>query len=297
MDSFPAFFPLAGRRVVIAGEGEPAESKARLFAGSPAEVVRLTGDAALDPAAYAGAAIIFVASWDETFAVAAAAAARTAGVPLNVVDRPAMSDFTTPAIIDRGAVVAAIGTGGGAPVMASLLRTEIETRIPASAGEIAALLLDRRAALRAALPDLSDRRSFFRAVLAGEVARAADRGDLALAARLLDTAIAAGWKAVGGVSFIVAPEEPDLISLRAARVLNIADVVIAEDGFGGLLTSHVRRDAEHRTPDSLGTIDVVELAGLGRRVAVVSRAVNHALVAELRAATVSVEVLPAASAG
>ncbi len=119
MDIFPAFYPLTGRRVVIAGEGEPAESKARLFDGSPAEVVRLTGDQALDPSAYAGAAIIFIASWDEAFALAATAAARTAGAPVNVVDRPAMSDFHTPAIIDRGAVVAAIGTGGGAPVLAS----------------------------------------------------------------------------------------------------------------------------------------------------------------------------------
>ena len=202
MDIFPAFYPLAGRRVVIAGDGEPADSKARLFASSPAEVTRLVGDQALDPDAYVGAAIIFVASWDEAFATAAAAVARTAGVPVNVVDRPAMSDFYTPAIVDRGAVVAAIGTGGGAPVLASLLRAEIEARIPAGAGEIAALLSDRRPALRAAFPDLSDRRSFFRAMLAGDVARAAGVGDVALAGRLLDDAIAQGWKALGGVSFI-----------------------------------------------------------------------------------------------
>src|SRR5271165_6039883 len=99
MESFPAFFPLRGLRVIIAGDGEGAEAKARLLAGSPAELVRLTGQAALDPAAYAGAGLIFVASYDRAYASAAAAAARQAGAPLNVVDRPELSDFHTPAIV------------------------------------------------------------------------------------------------------------------------------------------------------------------------------------------------------
>ena len=295
MDIFPAFHPLVGRRVVIAGDGEPAESKARLFAGSAAEVVRLEGAAALEPAAYAGAVLIFIASWDEAFAVAATAAARAAGAPVNVVDRPAMSDFHTPAIIDRGAVVAAIGTGGGAPVLASLLRAEIEARIPAGAGEIAALLGDRRAALRAAFPDLTDRRSFFRAILAGEVARAAGDGDIARAGRLLDEAIANGWKAVGGVSFIDLPAAADLISLRAVRVLNIADVVVGSPGASAILGSHARRDAEHLQPASVTAAKLAELAGAGRRVALVG-AEDAGLQGELKSLGVSVEVLEAASA-
>ena len=64
METFPAFFPLQGRRIVIAGDGEGAEAKARLFKDSPAEVVRLAPAAALDPAAYEGADLIFVASYD-----------------------------------------------------------------------------------------------------------------------------------------------------------------------------------------------------------------------------------------
>jgi precorrin-2 dehydrogenase/sirohydrochlorin ferrochelatase len=73
MDAFPAFFPLAGRTVVIAGAGEAAEAKARLFDGSPARIVRLEGATALDPEAYAGAALAFVASPDDAFAQGAAA--------------------------------------------------------------------------------------------------------------------------------------------------------------------------------------------------------------------------------
>ncbi len=281
--------------MVIAGEGEPAESKARLFDGSPAEIVRLVGDEALDAAAYAGAALIFIASWDETFAIAATAAARTAGAPVNVVDRPAMSDFHTPAIVDRGAVVAAIGTGGGAPVLASLLRAEIEARIPAGAGAIAALLGDRRAALRAALPDLADRRSFFRAMLAGDVAKAAAGGDLVLAGSLLDEAIAKGWTALGGVTFITAPDAADLISLRAVRVLNMADVVVGGAGSSALLASHARRDAEHLAPNAVTASMLVELANTGRRVAIVGWEYPP-LLAALTQANIDIEVLGPASA-
>src|ERR1022692_2142111 len=104
MEAFPAFFPLNGARVVIAGEGEGAEAKARLLASSPATVARLTGAAALDPASYARATLVFVPSPDADFRRAAAAAAKAAGAPVNVVDDPALSDFHTPAIIDRGQV-------------------------------------------------------------------------------------------------------------------------------------------------------------------------------------------------
>src|SRR5665213_1170712 len=128
MDAFPAFFPLAGATVVIAGAGEAADAKLRLFDGSPATVRRL-----------AGAALAFVASSDDAFAEAAAGAARAAHVPVNVVDRPALCDFTTPAVIDRGAVVAAIGTGGASPMLATLLRHDIEARVPEGAGRVAAL--------------------------------------------------------------------------------------------------------------------------------------------------------------
>ena len=140
MDAFPAFFPLSGRTVVIAGTGEAAEAKVRLFANSPATLRRLEGDAALKPLNYEGAALAFVASADDAFARAAADAARAAHVPVNVVDRPSLCDFTTPAVIDRGEVVAAIGTGGASPMLATLLRHDIEARVPQGAGRVAALM-------------------------------------------------------------------------------------------------------------------------------------------------------------
>ena len=153
MHAFPAFYPLAGKTVVIVGAGEAAEAKIRLFAGSPAVIRRLDGEAALHPKAYAGAALVFIATDDDAFAEAAAGAARAAHVPVNVVDRPALCDFTTPAVIDRGEVVAAIGTGGSSPMLATLLRQDIETRVPEGAGRVAALFASLQDEVRKALPN------------------------------------------------------------------------------------------------------------------------------------------------
>jgi len=290
MDTFPAFFPLKGLRVVIAGDGEGAEAKARLLSGSPAEVTRLRGEDAADPAAYAGAGLVFVASYDPDVIAAAVPAARSAGAPLNVVDHPELSDFHTPAIIDRGPVVAAIGTSGGAPLMAALLRAEIEARIPAAAGLIAALLGERREALRKAFPDLALRRAFLRGVLAGPVAEAA-ADDPALAAQRLDAAIAGGWSAVGQVTFIAAPERPDLISVRAVRALNFADIVVAGEGSAAILAAHARRDAEHWTVDAVTVEALATQVAAGRLVAVVGGGADGDLADRLSAAGAAVERL------
>ena len=110
---------------------------------------------------------------DDVAAEYAARAARAAGVPVNVTDRPDLCDFVTPAVIDRGEVVAAIGTGGTAPILASLLRGDIEARVPEGAGRIAALLGRMQPEVRAAFPDLAQRRAFLRSVLDGPAAEAA----------------------------------------------------------------------------------------------------------------------------
>jgi precorrin-2 dehydrogenase/sirohydrochlorin ferrochelatase len=272
MEAFPAFFPLRGRRVVIAGAGEGAEAKARLLAGSPAEVARIDGDAALRPESYAGAAMAFVGSPDLGFCQAAGAAARTAGVPVNVVDHPALCDFHTPAIIDRGPVVAAIGTAGAAPIVAALLRAELEARIPAGLGRLAGLLGDLRAEIVAAFPDLAARRAFLRAQLGGPAAAAADRGDMADAERQLRQAIADGVTGLGLVWLIATPASRDLLSLRAARALAEAEALVLEAGVAPEVAALARRDA---TRGPLVAASAAELAGeaaAGRQVAVIASA-------------------------
>jgi precorrin-2 dehydrogenase/sirohydrochlorin ferrochelatase len=185
MDSFPAYFPLTGRRVVIVGSGDQAEGKARLFDGSPAELVRLEDARAGDPDAYRGAALVFIASDEEGFARKAAAAAKQAGAAVNVVDRPELCDFFTPALVDRGEVVAAVGTGGSSPVLAQVLKEAIAGAVPEGVGRLAGLLRQFRAEVKAAFPDMAERRKFVLGVLEGPAAEAAMAGDMEAARDLL----------------------------------------------------------------------------------------------------------------
>lgn len=294
MDAFPAFFPLTGRTVVIAGSGEAAEAKARLFDGSPATVVRVEGPQAFAPGAYKGAVLAFVAG-DDLFVQAAVAAARLAHVPVNAVDRPAHCDFTTPAVIDRGEVVAAVGTGGASPVLAGLLRGAVETRIPEGTGRIAALFREYQAEVRNALPDLAQRRGFLRAALTGPAAQAAMDGDMDEARVLFLEALAKGPSASGVVQFVAGRGPVDLLTLRAARALGEADILIADEDAAPQVLALARRDVERRPADSANPAALAVLAQEGLRVVrVITAAPEPKALKALKAAGVAVEVMLAA---
>jgi len=275
MDAFPAFFPLAGRKVVVVGAGDAAGNKARLFDGSPATLVRLSADEALAPGAFDGAALVFIASEDDAFIVEAARAARHAGAAVNVVDHPEHCDFYTPALIDRGAVVAAVGATGAAPLLAAMLRNDIEAQVPEGAGRVAVLFRTTRDEVRAALPDIADRRAFLREALTGPAAQAAMAGDMDTALTRMREAIAArnaglgdGPKArpMGRVDFIVGEGPADLLSLRAARALSQADVLIVDPRLPAEITAMARRDARRAPFADSATLKLVELAGEGLRI-------------------------------
>jgi precorrin-2 dehydrogenase/sirohydrochlorin ferrochelatase len=243
MDSFPAYFPLSGAKVVVVGDGEAAEAKARLFDGSPAEVMRLGVEAALAPGALDGARLVFVAEKDEAQATRIAAAARAAGALVNVVDRPALCDFATPAIVDRGPVVAAVGTGGAAPVLATVLRGELEARLPESLGAVAELSRRLQDAVRRALPDLPARRAYWRRLLSGPAAEAAGRGALD-EAEALGRAALAQPAATGRLVTLAAPASPDQLTLAAVRALGDADRIVAGPEVDPAVLAYARRDAE-----------------------------------------------------
>jgi precorrin-2 dehydrogenase/sirohydrochlorin ferrochelatase len=297
LDLFPAYFPLAGRRVVIAGHGEAADNKARLFEGSPATLVRVDGHAAFLPGTYAGAVLAFVAGDDEVFLQAAASAARAARVLVNVVDRPAMSDFNTPAVIDRGEVVAAVGTGGASPTLATKLRNDIEVQVPEGSGRVAALLRKFQDEVRGALPALHERRAFLRDAVTGEAAQAAMAGDMEKAGQLFREALAKGVGREGKVRFIAGKGPADLLTLRAVRALSAADVLVADDGADPDVLAMVRRDVRRLSPDEAGADRLVELAGEGRQIVrLIAAPVDPAVIQALTAAAVAVEVLMAAPA-
>lgn len=299
MDAFPAFFPLAGRTVVIAGSGEAAEAKARLFEGSPATVVRVDGPAAFLAGTYRGASLAFVAApEDDLYVQAAANAARAAHVPVNVVDRPGLCDFTTPAVIDRGEVVAAVGTGGASPVLATLLRHDIETRIPEGAGRVAALFRRFQEEVRSALPEPHRRRAFLRAELSGPAAEAATAGDMARAEDLFRAALARGEGGAGAILFVAGRGPADLLTLRAARTLAAADVLCADADADGEILSMARRDAERLEPGDAPPQRLIALAREGRRVVrVVAAAPGASELQSIARAGVRVEVMLAAPRG
>jgi len=273
MDAFPAFYPLAGRKVVVAGSGEAAENKARLFDGSPATLVRLTEDEARSASAFEGAALVFLASPDEAFLQAGAALAQSMGAAVNVVDHPALCDFYTPALIDRGAVVAAVGASGAAPLLAAMLRNDIEAVLPEGVGRLADLFRATRDEVRTALPDMTERRAFLREMLRGPAGEAALAGDGVRAEALLREALASfNGKAstMGRVDFIVGEGPADLLSLRAARLLSQADVLIADPQSASDILALARRDARRLPLAEMATLRLIELAGQGLRVVCVT---------------------------
>lgn len=292
MDSFPAYFPLAGRKVVIAGSGEAADNKARLFDGSPATLVRVDGHAAFLPGTYAGAILAFVAGDDEVFLQGAASAARAARVLVNVVDKPAMSDFNTPAVIDRGEVVAAVGTGGASPTLATKLRNDIEAQVPEGSGRVAALLRKFQDEVRGALPAMHERRAFLRDAVGGEAAQAAMAGDMDKAGQLFRQALAKGVGREGKVRFIAGKGPSDLLTLRALRALGAADVLISDEGVDPEVATMARRDVQRLDPAETSGEKLIELAREGKQIVrLIAAPVDPAVVQALAAASVAVEVL------
>src|SRR5215470_8902046 len=125
MQSFPIFMRLTGRRVLVVGSGQAAAAKQRLLEAAGARVDLVTGFESL-----AGYALVFGATGDDTRDRGVSDAARAAGIPVNVVDRPELSDFIMPAVVDRGEVVIGISTNGASPILAQRIRAWIENALP-----------------------------------------------------------------------------------------------------------------------------------------------------------------------
>ncbi|MBN8908736.1 MAG: uroporphyrinogen-III C-methyltransferase, partial [Rhodospirillales bacterium] len=172
-----------------------------------------------------------------------------AGVLVNTVDRPALSDFIVPAIVDRAPITVAIGTGGAAPALARDLRSRVEAAIPSGYSGVAALCRDWRGRVPKALPDAHARRRFWDAVIDGPEATAALDGDHAGAERLIDVRLNAarhgGSSAPQGRASLVGagPGDPELLTLRALRVLKRADVVLYDALVEPAVLDFARRDA------------------------------------------------------
>ncbi len=232
MHSLPLFVRLMDRPVILLGEGDGAAAKRRLLERAGALIV---GEDAT-------AVLAIVAIEDEADAISAVTRLQARGILVNAVDRPALCDFTLPAIVDRNPVLIAIGTGGASAGLAKALRQRFEVMLPQSLGDIATALKASRAAQRARWPEARDRR---RAIDA-----AFDPGGP------LDPFTPVGaddvqrWlNGAGGATpsafhhLILASDDPDDLTLRQARLLSQADTICHTPAVSRAILDRSRADA------------------------------------------------------
>ncbi len=294
MRHFPIFLDLAGRRALVLGEGAAAARKADALAEAGAAVTRVARFAPTRSAqdCLAGVAIAIGAEAPEADLHALSEAAQALGIPVNIVDRPALSSFIMPALVDRDPLTIAIASGGAAPVLARQLRAKIEALIPPAYGRLAAFLGRAQGELRRRFPDLAQRRRLIERLLGGRVAALVFAGreaeaEAALAAELAasdsgagaDGADGAGADGAGaGMVFLVGagPGAADLLTLRAQRLLGEADVIVHDRLVGDAVLALARRDAtrifvgkaraHHCLPQSEINALLVRLAREGKKV-------------------------------
>jgi uroporphyrin-III C-methyltransferase / precorrin-2 dehydrogenase / sirohydrochlorin ferrochelatase len=244
MHSLPLFIRLTGRPVILLGEGDGADAKRRIFERAGAHIVGEEADAAL----------AVVAFEDTAAAEAAVARLKARGVLVNAVDRPALCDFTLPAIVDRDPVLIAIGTGGASAGVAKAIRQRLEVLMPASLGALATALSQARAQIKARWPAADARRKAIDAAVSadGMLDAGQDFRPENLTAWLTasDTQPPSGYR-----SFALASDDPDQLTLEQARLLGQADLVVYSPSIAPAILARARADAArlcaYTTPEHL----------------------------------------------
>lgn len=258
LTTFPVSYKVEGKRIVIIGGGDEALNKVRLAIKTTASVVIISRAIEADfselpvtvvPRAFEtsdldNAALVFVADHGPD-GEAAKAAARLRGIPLNVVDVPGECDFYTPSIIDRAPIAIAVSSEGDAPVLARLIRARIEQMLSPNIGLLARLAGSMRHKVADLLPGARARRYYEELVTSPEVEMAVLRGQGVEAADAVLAQHAALGEAPGVVWLIGAgPGSEDLLTLRAQRLLQQADVIVHDALVPAAVVEMGRRDAE-----------------------------------------------------
>jgi uroporphyrin-III C-methyltransferase/precorrin-2 dehydrogenase/sirohydrochlorin ferrochelatase len=246
MQALPLSWPLADRRVVLVGDGALAERKWALLAKTSAQVAVFAWPSAAAPELqdFAGSALAIVAVEDRAAQARFAALAKSAGVPVNVVDRPDLSDFHVPAIVDRGVISIGIASGGVAPTLARDVRAAIEAAVPPSVEKLGELAVRLRDWVRAKAPDPNVRRGLWERVLRGPAGERARQGDVDGAAAQALSEIETAQPASGVVHIVGAgPGDPELLTLKALRLLQDADLIVLDRLVDPRILDLARRDA------------------------------------------------------
>lgn len=300
MEHLPIFLDVRGKRTLIVGNGVSAARKADLLlrAGSELTIVapelgeelsQLAGTFSFNHQATAlkaedlnGCVIAFGCSSDDSLIKNLRKLAAAAGVMLNVSDNSEQCDFIMPAVVDRSPLLVAISSGGSSPLLVRMLKARFETTIPAAYGRLAEFAGSYRDRIKTLIPNLTRRRRFWEDLVSGPVAEYLFSSQFEQAEALMESqleeAAVAGDRAPLGEVYLVGtgPGDPDLLTFRALRLMQQADVVLYDRLIGEGILNLVRRDARriyvgklknnHTVPqEEIGNM-LIELAHEGKRV-------------------------------
>lgn len=300
MEHLPIFLNVKGRRTLVVGSGVTAARKADLLLRAGSDVTIVSPEigeelsqlrasyefthksSALAAEDLQGCLVVFACSSDDAVNQRLCKFAADAGIMVNVADNTENCDFTMPAVVDRTPLLIAISTGGSSPLLTRMLKARFETTIPAAYGRLAEFAGSYRDRIKAMVPDLTRRRRFWESMISGPVAEhlfssQVEEADL-LMENLLDEAAKEGDQPPDGEVYLVGtgPGDPDLLTFRALRLMQQADVVLYDRLIGEGILNLVRRDAEriyvgkltndHSVPqEEIGNM-LIRLARQGKRV-------------------------------
>jgi uroporphyrin-III C-methyltransferase/precorrin-2 dehydrogenase/sirohydrochlorin ferrochelatase len=294
----PLFFALDGRRVLIAGGNEAAAWKAELLSAAGASIDVYAPQLCAEMSELAccpprGPIVIHARSWresdftnaamavgafeDDDTAAAFAAAARASGVPVNVVDRPAFCDFSFGSIVNRSPLVIGISTDGAAPAFAQAIRAKLEALLPKGFAHWAAAAARWRDKVKASGLSFAGRSRAWRLFAEHAINRAECSPSDTDIEKILSEATGRGDAERGCVVLVGAgPGDPELLTLRAVRALQTADVILFDDLVSREVLDYARREAKKMlvgktgygpscTQDEINTM-MVDFARSGKRV-------------------------------
>ncbi len=263
MDYFPIFMSLRGQPCLVVGGGVVAMRKARALvrSGAAVRVVAPVIDQGLkqlaedsggevlqrefEAADLQNVRLVIAATDSEAVNELVSQAAQQLGLPVNVVDQPALSSFIMPAVVDRSPVVVAVSSAGRAPVLTRLLKARMETLVPAAWGELAELVGRYRGRVRKRFASSRERNRFWTDALQGVVADLVFSGQHQQAEQVLTELLDNPQQQAGVVYLIGAgPGDPDLLTFRALRLMQRADVVVYDRLVSPQILDMVRKDAQ-----------------------------------------------------
>jgi len=268
MEHLPIFLDINGKRTVVVGGGVIAARKADLLlrAGSDVTIVapELGDELKLLKETYTfnhkadkltaedlnGCVVVFGTAEDDSLNDELCELAANAGILVNVSDKTESCDFIMPAVVDRTPLLVAISSGGTSPLLVRMLKARFETTIPAAYGRLAEFAGSYRDRIKELIPNLTRRRRFWEAMVSGPVAEhlfsnQLEQAELLMGSQLKEAAVAGDKPPVGEVYLVgTGPGDPDLLTFRALRLMQQADVVLYDRLIGDGILNLVRRDAE-----------------------------------------------------